>query len=414
MRYDEQHIEIREVESEGEGEGEGDENETKYPKNEECFDNKIIEYNILPTDESILTSDAVQHFREEGYIIFNRPLLSHETVQNLNYRLENVLRGIYDLNRPPDKRPKLVKVPLPVAMTTHSRNKNEKAEAGGPLGYTGNTQNVRVQQIININKCDETFRNVALGQQHLGEMVSKLMGWSDRGVGARLAQDQIWAKPPGAPPLAYHRDSPYFMFEPPDVATVWISLDDLSSADLGPLEYVSGSHLWGDGRIGSTKNFFLDTRRKKLDFDELDEHKDHDINNNNDASYIDLDDLLRSAAEREGVDSNKLKFVTTLGMKAGGMSIHNGRTWHGSKGNKTGTRKDRNPRHEGTAKPRRGLGLHFVPSDVQWTRDAKKSSLWKKYVTGYVKEHEDGTLTELKDLSKLEVDLNDFPIVWMP
>ena len=32
--------------------------------------------------------------------------------------------------------------------------------------------------------------------------------------------DQVWAKPPGAPPLVFHRDSPYFDFAPSDVVTV--------------------------------------------------------------------------------------------------------------------------------------------------------------------------------------------------
>ena len=59
--------------------------------------------------------------------------------------------------------------------------------------------------------------------------------WSS---GARVAQDQIWAKPPGASPLVFHRDSPYFDFVPDDVITVWIALDDMTCDELGPLEYV--------------------------------------------------------------------------------------------------------------------------------------------------------------------------------
>jgi hypothetical protein len=33
-------------------------------------------------------------------------------------------------------------------------------------------------------------------------------------AGARVANDQVWAKPPGAAPITFHRDSTYFDFEP--------------------------------------------------------------------------------------------------------------------------------------------------------------------------------------------------------
>jgi len=109
-------------------------------------------------------------------------------------------------------------------------------------------------------------------------------------------------RPPGAPPLAYHRDSPYFMFDPNPVATVWIALDDMAP-DLGPLTYVKGSHLWGDGRVGSSQNFF-----------------------EGDGGMA----LLYSAARRSGLGGgntdNELKesleFISMSGLLAGGISIH--------------------------------------------------------------------------------------------
>ena len=71
--------------------------------------------------------------------------------------------------------------------------------------------------------------------------MAQLAGWPS---GARLAQDQVWAKPPGAPPLVFHRDSPYFDFSPADVVTVWLALDEMRPA-LGPLELPSGSRKHG-------------------------------------------------------------------------------------------------------------------------------------------------------------------------
>ena len=81
----------------------------------------------------------------------------------------------------------------------------------------------------------------------------------------------------GAPPLVFHRDSPYFDFHPSHVVTVWVALDEMHP-ELGPLEYVRGSHRWGDGRSGSAAQFF-DTDARAL---------------------------LRSAAQREGLATTPL------------------------------------------------------------------------------------------------------------
>ena len=66
--------------------------------------------------------------------------------------------------------------------------------------------------------------------------------------------------------------------------------------ELGPLEYVMGSHLWGDGRSGTASHFFDPDQRA----------------------------LLRSAAEREGVDPAAIDdlIVSMAHMRAGGASLH--------------------------------------------------------------------------------------------
>lgn len=202
-------------------------------------------------------------------------------------------------------------------------------------------------------------------------MVAELAGWEH---GARLAQDQVWAKPPGAPPLVFHRDSPYFMFDPPDVLTVWFALDDMHPT-LGPLEYVRGSHHWGDGRVGSSSSFFQSENKK----------------------------LLYSAAKLEGIDEKELEIVSLGGLKAGGVSVHHGRTWHGSGKNKS---KDL---------PRRGLGLHFVPAEVRFTKDARKSKLWRSYVPDKKKEDNGGddvAICDDEDLMNVVLPEEDFPLVW--
>lgn len=326
-------------------------------------------------------------FTQDGFAVFPE-VLSRAHVDALNERLEDILRGRYDRNNRPDKTPKLLKtvyrkkttklnestsaqdsvsssepqstreksVARPQGRTTRS---NGKVSYAAELGFTGNLSNVKVLQVINVHKADSLFRRLAVSPV-LGWIVAQLAGWTE--VGTRLAQDQVWGKPAGAPPLTFHRDSPYFMFSPLDVVTVWVALDDMDD-EIGPLQYVKGSHEWGDGRVGSANQFF----------------------------DVQATDLLCSAASRAGVEASTLEFESMEGLLAGGISIHDGRTWHGSGPNQSRSR------------PRRGLGLHYVPANVRFTAEAMKSSIWKSYLG-------DGSI----DPENIELPLEDFPITWLP
>lgn len=262
-----------------------------------------------------VTPELRHRFAADGFVSFER-LLRPDAVAELNERLEKVLRGEYDTGSAPDKRPKVI-----------------KEANSGILGYSGNKLGVRTLQIINVWKCDSAFRDVVTSRD-LGRMVAELAGWPS---GARLAQDQVWAKPPGAPPLVFHRDSPYFDFTPADVVTVWVALDTMEE-ELGPLEYVKGSHRWGDDRTGSASVFFDENRFS----------------------------LVHSAAASEGIKPDELQVVSMRGLPAGGCSVHDGRTWHGSGANTT----DRTPR--------RGLGIHFVPAEVVF-KQGELGRLWEPF-----------------------------------
>eukprot|EP00970_Alexandrium_tamarense_P016998 scaffold7945_cov183-Alexandrium_tamarense.AAC.9 len=305
------------------------------------------------TSSSSSSSDLSSSFQRDGFVVFHNALHQSD-VSILQNRLEEVLRGEFDRRQAPDKLPKSL-------LNTKRRYKTGKEMA--PLGYDGKSQNNRVLQIINIHKCDTKFRELAVSSE-IGEMVANLAGWTN---GCRLAQDQVWAKPPGARPIVFHRDSPYFMFSPDDVVTVWIALDDMD-AELGPLEYVRASHKWGDGRVGSSNSFF---------------QSDNGMN------------LLLSAARLEGITDpeTSLQIISTAGLRAGGISIHHGKTWHGS------------GRNNSTNRPRRGLGLHFVPAEVCFTIDARKSKLWSCYIPENVSD---------EDLKTAYLSEEDFPIVWRP
>lgn len=319
-------------------------------------------------------------FGNDGFVIFRKPILSETFCKVLNQRLEEILRGRYSRGRAPDKAPRLFRseyqgsehIVQPVDCSTMSIDERKMIKKQqppqaviGPIGFSGNLQNVKVIQVINVQKADHLFHQLACSPV-LGKVVAQLAGWK---CGARLAQDQIWAKPPGAAPLAFHRDSPYFMFQPADVVTVWVALDDMDPV-LGPLQYVTGSHLWGEGRVGVASQFFQSNGGKSL---------------------------LKSAAERQAAATRELKrdidleIVSTAGLQAGGMSIHNGRTWHGSGKNCSRTR------------PRRGLGLHFVPANVRFTADAIMSRLWRPYIND-----------RNENLGDVQLSHEDFPITWQP
>jgi len=95
------------------------------------------------------------------------------------------------------------------------------------------------RQICNGWRADRTIASIVL-REDIGRACAQLRGWS----GARLNQDNVIWKPPGAKPLGFHQDESYQQWNVPgEMMTVWITLDD-TSAEGGTIEYVRGSHLW--------------------------------------------------------------------------------------------------------------------------------------------------------------------------
>lgn len=167
----------------------------------------------------------------------------------------------------------------------------------------------------------------------LGACVVRAMGWE--AYGARVAQDQVWVKPPHSVPLSFHRDTPYLDFVPKEVCTVWVPLDDVRVEGVGTLEYCAGSHLWA-ARRGSANQFYS-------------------------RHYCAL--LLAAAAEEgEEAEAQAQRLTPVLG-EAGCCALHHGLSWHGSGGNSTNGW-------------RRGIGIHFVRGDAVLAADAGK--LWQQ------------------------------------
>ncbi len=95
------------------------------------------------------------------------------------------------------------------------------------------------RQICNAWKSDLTIASVVL-RPDVGEAAANLRGWP----GARIGQDNVIWKPPGAKPLGFHQDDSYNAWiVPGEMLTCWITLDD-TQAHQGTIEYVRGSHNW--------------------------------------------------------------------------------------------------------------------------------------------------------------------------
>ncbi|EGG17698.1 hypothetical protein DFA_08694 [Cavenderia fasciculata] len=174
------------------------------------------------------------------------------------------------------------------------------------------------REMVNAWKCDRSIAKLVLCEE-LGKIAATLMGWN----GAKVAQDDIFWKPCQGKPIGFHQDLPYMsFFNPSQVATVWIALGDVSR-DNGTLEYAKGSHLW-TMRSGMTDQF----------------HAPDD--------YL---HTLNDAAKQSGIDRFD---ICPVEVGAGGLSIHHGKTWHGSATNPS------------SFKERMSIAIHYIPSDCEF------------------------------------------------
>ena len=156
-----------------------------------------------------------------------------------------------------------------------------------------------------------------------------LGGWP----GTRISQDNILWKPPGGKPLGFHQDSAYEQWTAiPEWASCWIALDD-TTAEGGTVEYVRGSHRWGQSDM--IEEFHAPSNPVKE---------------------------LAEAASNAGIEEPERVPVV---VKAGGGAFHQGWTWHGSDINHT-------------ERPRRSVVAHCMSSENQFHAD-RVSSIYSRY-----------------------------------
>lgn len=266
-----------------------------------------------------LTDAQIQQFHEDGFLILDR-FLPLDFTEALIDRMEPLFHGQFETGIFPDEwhwRPGLS---LPDV----------------------------TREICNAWKCDLTIASLVLSAE-VGRLTAQLAGWS----GARIGQDSMWMKPPGAKPIAMHQDGAYIDYlDPPQMMTCWIALNDAAAAD-GTLVYAKGSHKWD--LVDVEGEFHAPTKDYRW--------------------------AMLQAAEQAGVSEPELVVVE---VPAGGCAFHHGRTWHGL---------CQTTRTEGVF---HSIGLHTIPSSARFHATNRAG-----YIYGRYRRRGDVTMDE-----------DFFPILW--
>jgi len=158
-----------------------------------------------------LTSHQLDTFQRDGYVIVEEGLISGPALERLRERYERLFDGEYETGIKPDE----------------------------VNWVRGRDPEDRTRQICNGWRADDTIAAQVL-HERTGRLAAQLAGWQ----GVRMLQDNVLWKPPGTKAIGFHQDASYAGYlVPPVMVTCWLSLHE-TTADAGPIEYVSGSHLW--------------------------------------------------------------------------------------------------------------------------------------------------------------------------
>jgi len=266
-----------------------------------------------------LTADQIHQFQEDGFLILDR-LLPADLPEQLIQRMQGLFQGQFETGIYPDEwhwRPGLS---LPDI----------------------------TREICNAWKCDLTIASLVLSAE-IGRLTATLAGWD----GARIGQDSMWMKPPGAKAIAMHQDGAYINYlDPPQMMTCWIALNDASAAD-GTLVYARGSHKWD--LVNVAGEFHAPTKDYRW--------------------------AMLQAAENAGVAEPELVVVE---IPAGGCALHHGRTWHGL---------CQTTRTEGTF---HSIGLHTIPANARFHAVNPPGYIYGRY----------------KLVGQTQMEESFFPILW--
>lgn len=245
-----------------------------------------------------LTPRELERFRDDGFIVHDR-FLSSDEIELARARFEPLFRGEFETGLYPDEW--------------------NWCEGRDPPD--------RTRQICNGWKSDRAIARIVL-KEEIGRVCATLNGWS----GARIAQDNVLWKPPGAKPLGFHQDDSYCDWViPKGFTTFWMALDDTTAAG-GTIEYARGSHRWG-------------VSPKMGQFHAPEAYREA------------LETAARAIGERVE--------LVPVEVPAGGCAIHAGGTWHGSDTNRTRA-------------PRRSLVTHCIAAEARF-HPTEVSYIYSRY-----------------------------------
>ena len=262
-----------------------------------------------------LTREQIARFHQDGFLVLDR-FVDPADACRVASRFEGMFRGEFETGLYPDE--------------WNWREGRDRPDLA--------------RQICNGWKSDYTVASLVL-RAEIGLLCAQLAGWP----GARLAQDNIIWKPPGAKPLGFHQDDSYNgWIDPPHMLTCWIALDETSAAG-GTIEYVRGSHKWPVSP--PIKQFHApDDYRMEL----------------------------REAAAQVGLTPE----LVPVEVPAGGCAFHDGGTWHGSDANRAD-------------KSRRSAVAHCMSSAAKF-HPTKISYIYNRY----------------KRVGDTAMDESFFPVLW--
>ena len=187
-----------------------------------------------------------------------------------------------------------------------------------------------------------------------------LAGAAMRSASVRLFYDQIFAKEPATPrETPWHQDYPYWPVTGDQFCTVYVALDEIDAGN-GAVEYVAGSHRWGnDYRPAPFRAGGEDAQR---------------YTNSPLAPGPDIE------AMRASLD------IRRYSLAPGDATIFHGRLVHGAPGNASPTRR------------RRTLALRFAGDDARWQTGISTFQALRK--------------AKLKTGDPLDIRPDLFPVLW--
>ena len=282
-----------------------------------------------------LDHDQISRFGKDGFLVVER-LIPAATVEVLRARFERLFRGEFETGVRPDE-------------------VNWQEGTGEPT---------LTRQICNGWKADRAIARVVL-DEGIGRALAELAGWP----GARVVQDNLLWKPPGARALGHHQDNAYLAwYTPREMLSCWIALDD-TTAQGGTLEFARGSHRWVPAEAPRGEFHGPEDYRAPLETAAAAEGR-----------------AAEGGAAEGGAAEGVVPEIVRVEVPAGGGAFHHGWTWHGSGPNRGRTE-------------RRALVVHGGSSEA-------------RFVPARLGEGNGPVYGRYRRLGDDAMDENHFPILW--